>query len=76
VLARRNGIEAIVVGVEHGGLMRAQEFVTWPDPRFPVSEGASYLAFAMHTVNPWIDQHYRTLPDRAHTAPAKPHSRS
>jgi len=48
--------------------MRAQEFVPWPDPHFAVSEGAPYLAFVMDTVKPWIDEHYRTQPDRAHTA--------
>ena len=67
-LARRYGFEAIVVGIDHGGAMRAQEMVPWPDPRLPVSEGTAYVAFVMATVKPWIDEHYRTQPDRAHTA--------
>jgi predicted alpha/beta superfamily hydrolase len=67
-LARHYGFEAIVVGIDNSGSVRAQELIPWPDPRLPVSEGAAYVAFVMDTVKPWIDEHYRTQPDRAHTA--------
>ena len=66
-LAASDGIEAIVVGIDHGGARRNQELSPWSHPRIGSAEGAAYLAFVLDVVKPWVDGHWRTLPGRAHT---------
>jgi metallo-beta-lactamase class B len=56
----------IVVAVDHGGSLRIPEYSPWPT-RFGAGEGEQYAAFLVNTLKPWIDRHYRTLPDRLHT---------
>jgi len=66
--ARTRGFEAIVVGIDHGGDERVHELAPWPHPKYGPAQGAQYMAFVVDVVKPFIDAHYRTLPDRAHTA--------
>jgi predicted alpha/beta superfamily hydrolase len=66
--ARTRGFEAIVVGIDHGGDERLHELAPWPNPKYGPAQGEQYLAFVVDVVKPFIDAHYRTLPDRAHTA--------
>ena len=56
----------IVVAVDHGGMLRIPEYSPWPT-RFGAGEGERYAAFLVHTLKPWVDQRYRTLPDRLNT---------
>lgn len=37
-------------------------------PQFGKGEGEQYTAFIVEVLKPWIDQHYRTRPERRHTA--------
>jgi len=67
-LAAQTGVEAIAVGIDHGGEHRMRELNPWDHPRFGPGEGRAYLAFVANTVKPHIDRRYRTLPGRAHTA--------
>jgi predicted alpha/beta superfamily hydrolase len=68
-LARDAGFEAIVVGIDHGGDLRIQEMLPWPQPpRFPVAEGDAYADFLVKTVKPWIDARWRTRAGADHTA--------
>jgi predicted alpha/beta superfamily hydrolase len=64
------GIEAIVVGINHAGEARITEFNPFP-VRSPVSHqvgrGEDYLAFITDTLKPMLDAQFRTRPDRAHT---------
>ena len=56
----------IVVAVENDGLHRMNEY----QPRFDLEadgEGGRYVAFLVTTLKPYIDQHYRTRPDRLNT---------
>lgn len=61
-------LEAIVVAVDHGGDQRNNEY------NFTINEeygfggkGDAYAAFLAETLKPYIDSHYRTLPEPEHT---------
>lgn len=60
-----DGLEAIVVGVYHGGETRLAEYN--PFPGVWRGRGQAYLRFLIETLKPIIDRDFRTLPDRAHT---------
>ncbi len=64
----REGLDVIAVGIDNGGEKRMNELGPWTNVRFGASEGEAYLRFVVDTVKPFIDAHYRTLPDRRHTA--------
>lgn len=69
-LAGEEGLELIVVGIDNGAELRTQELVPWalPDADEPQPVDApAYLAFITDTVKPWVDEAYRTRPEREHT---------
>jgi len=66
-LAKSRALEIIAVGIDNGGEHRMQELTGW-DAKYGKAEGAAYVDFIVDVVKPYIDRHYRTLPDRAHTA--------
>ena len=58
----------IVVAVDNGGRYRGDEYIPWANPRLKIGgQGAAYVDFLTFTLKPYIDQHYRTRPDAAHT---------
>jgi predicted alpha/beta superfamily hydrolase len=59
--------KCIVVGVDNGGLKRMNEYCPYNMERFGAGEGDAYVDFLAKTLKPYIDQHYRTLGDKAHT---------
>ncbi|MBE2268217.1 MAG: alpha/beta hydrolase [Anaerolinea sp.] len=59
------GIEAIIVGVYHGGEQRIAEYN--PFPHVWRGRGQLYLDFLTQTIKPLIDRDFRTKPDRANT---------
>jgi predicted alpha/beta superfamily hydrolase len=64
----REGIEAIVVGIQNMGARRIDEYSPFRDRRLRKGgRGDQYLSFVVHTVKPLIDGDFRTLPDRANT---------
>jgi predicted alpha/beta superfamily hydrolase len=71
-LAKSHGLEVLVVGIDNGQEQRMSELNPWPGLmfrlRFGPAEGEEYMDFVVKVVKPWIDAHYRTLPDRANTA--------
>jgi predicted alpha/beta superfamily hydrolase len=67
-LARTQHLELIAVGIDNGGEHRLQELTAWDNAKYGKAEGAQYMAFVVDVVKPYIDAHYRTLPDRTHTA--------
>jgi predicted alpha/beta superfamily hydrolase len=67
-LAKSASLSVIAVGIDNGGEHRLQELTGWDNPEHGKAEGAAYVDFIVDVVKPWIDRHYRTLPDRAHTA--------
>jgi len=57
----------IVVGIEHGGGYRLDEYSPWTNPKYGGGQGDEYAAFIAETLKPWIDDNYRTLKGRRHT---------
>lgn len=66
-LAAAGTLELIVVGIDHGGEFRNQELSPFAHSDIPTSEGDAYLKFIVDELKPFMDSHYRTLPDREHT---------
>ena len=66
-LARTQGLEVIVVGIENGGEHRMNELKPWAHPKYGAGEADDYLRFVVEVVKPWVDGQYRTRRDRAHT---------
>jgi alpha-amylase len=69
-LAARGDPGVIVVAVDNGGQRRMDEYSPWRDPARGGGEGDAYVAFLVKTLKPWIDRHYRTRTDPAHTGVA------
>lgn len=68
MLAREDGIEAIVVGIPNGGMERLNEYSPFVDAEMGGGKGDAYLNWVVETVKPLIDASFNTLPDRDHTA--------
>lgn len=62
------GLEVIVVGVDHGDKLRMTELNPYDNERFGKGEGDAYVDFLVNQLKPHIDQKFRTLPGRVHTA--------
>jgi predicted alpha/beta superfamily hydrolase len=58
----------IVVGIDNGGSYRIEELTPWVNPTYGGGKGELYMRFIVETLKPFVDGHYRTLPDREHTA--------
>jgi predicted alpha/beta superfamily hydrolase len=59
----------LVVAIDNGGERRLDEYSPWVNERLKKGgEGSQYVEFLVRTLKPYIDQHYRTRPDAAHTA--------
>lgn len=67
-LANEAGLEIIAVGIDNGGSLRMHELNPFDHPKYGHAEGDAYLDFVVRDLKPFIDQTYRTKPDRAHTA--------
>ena len=61
-------LSLIVVAVDHGATLRFDEYSPWRNAQLGGGEGDEYVDFLAQTLKPYIDAHYRTLPDRANTA--------
>lgn len=57
----------IVVGIDHGGDKRMNEYNPYDHTRFGKGEGALYADFIVKTLKPWVDKKYRTLRGASHT---------
>ena len=58
----------IIVGVGHAGVARAEELTPSRDPRHKAGgSAAAYTRLIVDEVKRYIDEHYRTRPDRDHT---------
>lgn len=67
VLAEKKLHEVIVVAIDHGGRDRIREYLPYEDSHFGAAVGKSYAHWIVETLKPYIDEHYRTLPDAANT---------
>ncbi|HMA19678.1 MAG TPA: alpha/beta hydrolase-fold protein [Gemmatimonadaceae bacterium] len=59
---------AIVVAIDNGTDKRLDEYSPWPNAKYGGGEGDRYVEFMVQTLKPYIDAHYRTLPDKSNTA--------
>lgn len=57
----------IVVGIDHGGSKRLDEYSPWVNVTYGGGEGSAYVEFLVNTLKPYIDGAYRTLPGRLTT---------
>jgi predicted alpha/beta superfamily hydrolase len=66
-LSKTKHLDLIVVGIDNGLDLRVRELNPWDNPEHGKGEGKQYVDFIVSVVKPYIDAHYRTKPDRAHT---------
>ncbi|TLM96909.1 alpha/beta hydrolase-fold protein [Hymenobacter jeollabukensis] len=57
----------IVVAIDNDGAQRLNEYSPWNNPQYGGGQGDQYVEFLVQTLKPYIDQQYRTLPDRLNT---------
>jgi predicted alpha/beta superfamily hydrolase len=57
----------IVVAIDNGGVLRIDEYSAWVNSTYGGGEGEAYIDFIVETLKPYIDENYRTLPDRNNT---------
>lgn len=58
----------IVIGIENGGVNHMNEYSPWLNSAYGAGgQGASYMSFIVNTLKPFVDQHFRTNPDREFT---------
>lgn len=57
----------IVVGIDHGGDKRLNEYNPYDNERFGKGEGNAYVDFIVKTLKPAIDKRYRTFRDKKNT---------
>jgi len=57
----------IVVGIDNGGAERINELTPWANETYGGGDGDKYVNFIIETLKPYIDQNFRTLPDRQNT---------
>jgi predicted alpha/beta superfamily hydrolase len=61
--------QAIVVAIDNGGERRLNEYSPWANAEYQKGgEGDQYTDFLARTLKPYVDAHYRTRPEAAHTA--------
>lgn len=64
VIGERNASPMIIVGIDHAGVARADEYTPVRDPKHPRSGKADeYAKFLLETIKPAIDARYRTSSD-------------
>jgi predicted alpha/beta superfamily hydrolase len=68
LLAEKQGIEVIVVGIDTDPDFRMNELSPWENKRFGEAQGKQYMDFVVEVVKPYIDTNFRTQSDRLHTA--------
>lgn len=58
--------ESIIVGIDHGGEYRITEYDPY-NSKYGEGRGDDYVQFLIKELKPYIDAHYRTQTDAAHT---------
>jgi predicted alpha/beta superfamily hydrolase len=66
-LARSGFGDVIIVAIDHGGVLRIQEYLPYSTPRYTEAEGHLYLKFMLDDLKPMIDNKYRVLNNREAT---------
>lgn len=58
---------AIIVGIDNGSVERINEYSPWINTQYGGGDGEAYSAFIVNTLKPYIDSHFRTMPNRENT---------
>lgn len=66
-LAERGLGDFIVIAIDHAESERNAEFTPTKPTALGIGEGKQYANFLCETLKPYIDAHYRTLPERENT---------
>lgn len=67
LMAERATHEVIIIAIDHAEEERIEEFTPSYRTRLGVGQGKKYVSFLADTLKPYIDRHFRTLPEREHT---------
>ena len=70
--AGQDATGSIVVAVDNGNEFRSDEYIPWRSEGLKGQphqggQGSAYVDFLAQTLKPYVDAHYRTRPDAAHT---------
>ena len=57
----------IVVAIDNGGGARLDEYTPWPDPEYGGGQADAHFQAIEQTLIPYINRHFRTYIDPAHT---------
>ncbi len=57
----------IIIAIDHAKEERIEEFTPSYNTRLGRGDGKKYVRFLADTLKPFIDRHFRTKPERAHT---------
>lgn len=57
----------IIIGIEHGGEHRIDEYSAWKHETYGGGQAPLLLEFISNTLKPYVDRHLRTKSDRDHT---------
>lgn len=60
-LQKQIGKEVIIVGIDHGGHKRMNEYNPYDHIQYGKGEGMQYASFLVTTLKPFIDSKYRTM---------------
>ena len=64
-IGERMALPMIIVGIDHAGPARIDEYTPTRDPKHNGGgKAAEYAKFLLETIKPAIDQRYRTIPDQ------------
>jgi len=55
---------ALIVAIDNGMENRINEYTPWANPNYGGGQGDQYTDFLVTTLKPFIDENYRTLPQR------------
>ena len=65
-IGERTASPMIIVGIDHAGPARIDEYTPTPDPKHNGGgKAADYATFLIETIKPAIDQRYRTIPEQS-----------
>lgn len=57
----------IVIGIDNGGTNRIGEYTPYINTKYGGGDGDKYIQFIVNTLKPYIDQKFRTKPQREYT---------
>ncbi len=66
-LAEEGYSDIIIIAIDHGEEERIIEYLPYYHPRFGEGKGKFYIEFMLEKLIPYVNKHYRTLPDFEHT---------